>query len=166
MFKAQVFRLWALVLIAMVDDSQDRYGYRHRNDQDHDVGDSKVGDIGDSKGTIHDRARRNNNIVVDGEVRSTESYKRTFAEVESQNTDSGSQSSSESKQSTSKISQSEADGQVVTLTIDSNGGTFDTIAHYKNHQVHLKGGRPGETVRVRLESAPGYMIGRRIEIQD
>lgn len=49
-------------------DDVDRYGYTHRPDESHDVGDAKPGDVGDSDGTFHDRARRNDHIIIGGEV--------------------------------------------------------------------------------------------------
>jgi len=52
----------------MSRDNKDRYGYRHRVDEFHDVGDSKPGEVGDSDGTFHDRARKSNHVIVDGEV--------------------------------------------------------------------------------------------------
>lgn len=144
-------------------DNKDRYGYRHRKDPEYDMGESKPGDVGDSQGTFHDRARKNSNVVVDGEVRSEESYKRS--KVEASSSKSGSRSGS-SRSSTDTVSQSEADGKVVELTIDSVGGTRDTMAKYKNHQVHIEGGSPGETIRVRLESGPGYLIGRKVGVRE
>lgn len=143
-------------------DNKDRYGYRHREESEYDVGESKPGDVGDSQGTFHDRARKNSNVVVDGEVRSEESYQRS--EVEAGSDQSGTQSRS-SNSSIDTISQSEADGRVVELTVDSVGGTQDTMAEYKNHQVHIEGGSSGETVRVRLESGPGYLIGRKVSVR-
>lgn len=35
--------------------NQDRYGYTHRSDSSHSIGDSMPGTIGDSEGTLHDR---------------------------------------------------------------------------------------------------------------
>lgn len=144
-------------------DSRDRYGYRHRSDSAHDIGDSKPGDVGDSKGTFHDRARENNNVIVDGEVRSIESHRRSSSESASESNDS---TNTVSRSSADSISQSEADGRVVELTVESDGGTLETLGQYKNHQVHIDDGTPGETIRVRLESGPGYLIGRRISARE
>ena len=141
----------------MGNGNRDRYGYKHREDQFHDVGDSKPGDVGDSKGTFHDRARKNQNVNVGGKVRSMESHQRSSGEVNRQSPGQNRESSGDS------IPQSEADGKVVTVVVDSYGGTRDTIATYKNHQIHINGGKPGEKIRVRLECGQGYMIGNRIQ---
>lgn len=147
----------------MTQEDRDRYGYRHRKDSDYGLGESKPGDIGDSKGTFHDRARRNDDVIVDGEVQSVESHQRSSVEAETKRSDS---SSSTSHSNTGTISQKEADGKVVTLTVDSSGGTRDTMAEYKNHQVHIEGGTPGETIRVRLERGQGFLIGRRVSTRE
>ena len=144
-------------------DNRDRYGYRHRKDSDYEMGESKPGDVGDSKGTFHDRARQNDNVIVDGSVRSMESHQRSS--VEAEKTQSSSTRNS-SETTTGTISQDEADGKVVTLTIESSGGTRDTMAEYENHQVHIEGGTPGESIRVRLEKGPGYLIGRRVTTRE
>lgn len=65
-----------------------------------------------------------------------------------------------------RISQKKADGMVVELTIDSEGGTRDTLAKYKNHHVHIEGGTPGETYQVRLEAGNGFLIGHTISPYD
>jgi hypothetical protein len=126
------------------------------------MGESKPGDVGDSDGTFHDRARNNSNVIVDGEVRSKESHKQSSVEANSK-----SESSHTSHTDTDdSISQSKADGKVVQVTVEKHGGTRDTMAHYKNHQVHIEGGTPGETMRVRLEQGTGYLIGRRVKVKD
>lgn len=140
-------------------DNKDRYGYRHRSDSSHHIGESKPGDVGDSEGTFHDRAQKNSDVIVNGRVRSEESHKRSSVEASEQQSSSGGQSQSVKTES---ISQSEAEGKVVEVEIESRGGTLDTIAQYKNHQVHVEGGTPGETMRVRLESGAGYMVGKRV----
>lgn len=139
--------------------NKDRYGNRHRSNSDHQIGESMPGDVGDSDGTFHDRAQKNSDIIVNGKVRSEESHKRSSVEPSKQQSSSENQSRSGSNKS---ISQSEAEGKVVEVEIESRGGTLDTIAHYKNHQIHVEGGKPGETMRVRLESGSGYMIGTRV----
>lgn len=144
-------------------DNRDRYGYRHRQDSDYEMGESKPGDVGDSKGTFHDRARKNSNVIVDGKARTMESHQRSSVEATNQSTSSLSNSA---HNPTDTISQDEADGEVVTLTVKSDGGTLDTMAEYKNHQVHVEGGTPGEKIRVRLEKGPGYLIGRRISTRE
>lgn len=64
----------------MSRDNRDRYGYRHRRDDSFEMGESKPGDVGDSKGTVHDRAGRDENVIVEGDVQSYESHKRTVKE--------------------------------------------------------------------------------------
>lgn len=149
----------------MSRNNKDRYGYRHRDDPAHDVGGASPGDVGDSEGTFHDRARQNENVIVDGQVRSIESHQRSSVEANSETT-SANKSSSSGSSATEGLSQSEAEGKVVEVTIDSRGGTKDTIARYQNHQVHIEGGTPGETLRVRLESGQGYLIGQRIRTRE
>lgn len=148
----------------MSRDNRDRYGYRHRQDPEHGVGDSMPGDVGDSKGTFHDRARQDSNIIVDGEVQSIESHKRSTVEAnkESQSRSSGSSDTYSQNNSGDRLSQEEAVGKVVTLTVDSHGGTKKTLGHFRNHQVHIEGGTPGEEIRVRLEAGSGYLVGRRV----
>lgn len=139
-------------------DNKDRYGYRHRQDQSHDMGDAKPGDIGDSKGTFHDRARQDQNVIVDEKVQSIESHQRSTAEV-----DNKSQQQNRSSTSGERISQNEAVGTTVTVQVEDHGGTLDTIAQYKNHQVHLKGGTPGEKRRIKLKKGEGYLIGEPVK---
>lgn len=146
----------------MARDNRDRYGYRHREDSEYEVGESMPGDVGDSKGTFHDRARKNSNVIINGKARSLESHKRSTAEATSESVT----QSKERTRSSESISQEEADGKVVTLTVDSEGGTQDTMANYKNHQVHIEGGIPGETIRVRLEKAAGFLIGRQVRVNE
>jgi len=45
-------------------DSRDRHGKRHREDEEYEVGESAPGDVGDSEGTIHDRASADNRVVT------------------------------------------------------------------------------------------------------
>lgn len=133
----------------------------------HDIGDSKPGDTGESKGSFHERARQETYVLIDGKVVSTEEYKRTSTgELEQRSNQSLSQGSTTPYNPDGKVSQSEAEGKIVQLTPDSKGGTRDTLAHFKNHQVHIEGGTPGETINVRLESGPGFLIGRRIELRE
>jgi len=146
----------------MVYGSRDRYGNRHRSDSDYSIGESKPGDTGDSNGTFHDRARNNSNVIIDGEVRSEESHQQSSVETSSKST-----SNHNSNTNTDKsISQSEAAGVVVQLTVEKQGGTRNTMAHYKNHQVHIEGGEPGETIRVKLEQGAGYLIGRPVQVKE
>jgi hypothetical protein len=147
---------------------EDRYGYQHRDDPAHDVGDSKPGDVGDSKGTFHDRARKDSTVIVDGETQSLESYQRSSVEAEQSKKKSETEkvSTHESTSSGGSISQDEAAGNVVTLTASSTGGTLDSLGKYKNHQVHIEGATAGETIRVRLEKGQGFLIGRRIKVNE
>jgi hypothetical protein len=144
---------------------RDRYGYRHRDDTSHNVGESMPGDVGDSDGTFHDRAREDSNVIVDGEVRSIESHKRSSVEARtnSSNSSGEGQTRPASSNPTDQISQEEAAGKVVSIKVESDGGTEQTMGQFKNHQVHIVGGTIGEEIRVRLEAGAGYLIGRRID---
>jgi predicted RNA-binding protein with TRAM domain len=131
------------------------------------------GTSGDSEGTFDERAQKDSNVIVDGEVRSMESHERSSMEASSQSisenatSDSGGNTNQESTGYTGEtISQNEADGKVVELMIESHGGTEDTLAQYKNHQVHVDGGTPGETIKVRLQAAAGYLRGERISVRE
>lgn len=146
----------------MARDNRDRYGYRHRRDPAYKVGESMPGDVGDSSESFQNRAQRNENVIVEGSVRSMESYQRSS--VEAQKSESRSVNNSQSSNET--ISQTEAAGKVVTVSINSIGGTRDTIAEYKNHQVHVEGGKPGETIRVRLKKGPGFLVGTRVSVRE
>lgn len=145
---------------------EDRYGYHHRDDQAHDIGDSKPGDVGDSKGTFHDRARQDSKVIVDGEVQSIETHQRSSKEPNQNKQKSKKKSQKQSTDKSKSVSQDEVVGEVVTLTIDKDGGTLETMAEYKNHQVHIDGGSPGESIRVRLEKGQGYLIGRRVKVKE
>lgn len=142
-------------------DNKDRYGYRHRQDQAHDVGDAKPGDVGDSQGTFHDRARQNQNVIVGDKVQPLESHRRSSTEVDNQ-----SQQHGQSSTSGERIAQDEAAGTTVTVRIEDYGGTLDTIAQYKNHQVHVEGGKPGEKRRIKLKKGNGYLIGEPVKVRE
>jgi predicted RNA-binding protein with TRAM domain len=105
---------------------------------------------------------------VDGEARSIDSYQRSSVEAKEEETHSKKSESKSSNSNSTKdpISQENADGKVVTVTVDSSGGTLDGLAKYKNHQVHIEGAAAGETVRVRLEKGQGYLIGRKIKVKE
>lgn len=156
------------VLAHMVRDNRDRYGYRHRRDSDYSVGESMPGDVGDSTGTFHDRALQDANVIVDGEVRSMESYRRPSAESGEKKSRTKKQKSNTSNKmhSAGSISQADAVGKVVEVKIKSRGGTQDTIAQYKNHQVHVEGGSPGETVRIKLEKGKGFLVGEQVRVSE
>ena len=142
-------------------DNKDRYGYRHRKDQAHDVGDAKPGEVGDSQGTFHDRARQDQNVIVGDKVQSIESHRRSTTEVDNKN-----QQQKQSSTSGERISQDEAVGTTVTVQIEDYGGTLDTIAQYKNHQVHVEGGTPGEKRRINLKKGDGYLIGEPVKLRE
>ena len=142
-------------------DNKDRYGYRHRKDQAHDVGDAKPGEVGDSQGTFHDRARQDQNVIVGDKVQSIESHRRSTTEVDNKN-----QQQKQSSTSGERISQDEAVGTTVTVQIEDYGGTLDTIAQYKNHQVHVEGGTPGEKRRIKLKKGNGYLIGESVKVRE
>lgn len=145
---------------------EDRYGYDHRDDQAHDIGDSMPGDVGDSKGTFHDRARQDSKVVVDGKVQSIETHQRSSKEANQNKTKSGGSEGRDQSASNKSVSQDELVGKVVNLTIDKDGGTLETMARYKNHQVHIEGGTPGESIRVRLKKGQGFLIGERINLKE
>jgi len=154
-------------------DNKDRYDYRHRSDDAYQMGESKPGDVGDSKGTFHDRAMTDSNVIVDGKVQSQESYQRSVKETSSskQSTKSSkpkkeNRSSGKNKYQGPKVSQDEIAGKTVEIEIESDGGTLDTMAQYKNHQIHIEGGVPGETRRVKLEKGKGYLIGRPVRLKE
>lgn len=142
-------------------DNKDRYGYRHRKDQAHDVGDAKPGEVGDSQGTFHDRARQDQNVIVGDKVQSIESHRRSTTEVDNKN-----QQQKQPSTSGDRISQDEAVGTTVTVQIEDYGGTLDTIAQYKNHQVHVEGGTPGEKRRINLKKGDGYLIGEPVKLRE
>jgi len=133
----------------MARNNRDRYGNRHRQDPAHDVGDSAPGTVGDSQGTFHDRARKNNNVIVDGKVQSLESQNSNAANESSKN----SHSSSTSSQHT---------GQEVTVTVDRISSSGNAIAEHNGKHVHVNGGSPGETYTVELVDEGAYYTGKQI----
>jgi predicted RNA-binding protein with TRAM domain len=144
-------------------DNRDRYGYRHRQDDHYEVGESKPGDFGDSKGTFHDRASSDNRVIVDGEVRSYEDHKRKT----SQHTSKGekrhesSKDDSKSKKDSWQSSQlSELDGATVEVTVDRISSSGNAIAEHRGFHVHVEDGVPGKTYEVKLTSCSGYFTGK------
>jgi hypothetical protein len=143
---------------------RDKYGYEHRDDSEHDIGDSKPGDVGDSEGTIHDRARKNKNVIKDGKVQALGST-QSVSEVDEKEDKRGvkyqgsgqDQSGSKPKQETKALD--DVVGKTVELEIDRQGGTEETLARYYNHQVHVQGGEPGEKKRIKLKEGNGFLIG-------
>lgn len=141
----------------MARDNKDRYGYTHRTDEAHDIGDAKPGDVGDSKGTFFDRASQDNNVIVDGKTTSYENHKRA---QESQNQNGGSKKSSGSDSNHTHPSFSE--GQRLTVKIDRISNSGNAIAEYDGSHIHVKDGRRGETVEVEIVDVKGsYAIGEK-----
>lgn len=147
----------------MAEDNQDRYGYRHRQEEAYDLGESMPGDVGDSQGTFYDRATQDNNVIVNGKATAYESHKRSTTETV--NTRSSSSKAAQ-KSSGKSISQSDAIDSVVTITPETSGGVLDTLGSYHNHHVHIEGGTPGQAIKVRLEKGEGYLIGRPITVRE
>jgi predicted RNA-binding protein with TRAM domain len=139
--------------------NEDRYGYRHRQDPAHDVGDSAPGTVGDSEGTFHDRARKGTNVIIDGEVTTQEEYERSS---EQQNSDQPSKQT-ESSTSSQSNSLSELDGNKVTVTVDRISGSGNAIAEYNGYHVHVEDGSPGEEYRVQLQAESTYLTGQQLE---
>jgi hypothetical protein len=125
------------------------------------------GEVGDSEGTFHDRARQDSKVIVDGEVRSIEPHERSSVEPNRAN-GSNSNGGNEVRSGgsfTDQISQEKAVGKTVTIEVESKGGTKKTMGQFKNHQVHIEGGTPGEKIRVQLEAGAGYLIGREVSTE-
>jgi len=136
----------------MARGNKDRYGYRHRQDSAHDIGDSAPGTYGDSQGTFHDRASQDSNVIVDGKVQSAEKAKSASSK-QSNNTKSTKSSSKSGKDSNKKVS--------VTVTRISSSG--NAIAEYNGKHVHVDGGEVGETYTVKLSQKSGYYRGKQVE---
>ena len=81
----------------MGQDNRDRYGYRHRRDEQYESGESMPGNVGDSQGTFYDRASSDNNIIVDGKATNFEDYERSQRNIGTSQSDKGPQKSDESK---------------------------------------------------------------------
>jgi len=141
--------------------NKDRYGYRHRQDSAHDVGDSAPGTVGDSEGTFHDRARKGTNVIVDGEVTTQEEHMRSSQQSESKSKAKQNKTSNSSE----SASMSELDGTEVTVTVDRISGSGNAIAEYKGQHIHVENGNTGEEYRVRLQAKSSYFIGEQIKVQ-
>lgn len=140
--------------------NEDRYGYGHRQDAAHDIGDSAPGTVGDSEGTFHDRAHQDSNIIVDGKVTTQENHKRKSQKSKSESKKKKkSQSIDSESASTSKL-----DGKEVTVTVDRISGGGNAIANYKGQHVHVQDGEEGEEYRVRLKAKAGYLEGERVKV--
>lgn len=146
----------------MSRDNKDRYGYRHRSDREHDLGEAKPGDVGDSDGTFHDRAARDDNVIVDGEAKSYEKHKRS-RQSQDQSGD-GTDDSTTSQQSTQQTAEptgqyAELDEEVVKVSVDRVSNSGNPIGTYRGMHVHIPGGDPGDTYEVELHAKSGYFVG-------
>lgn len=144
-------------------DNKDRYGYRHRSDDDHDVGDPAPGRVGDSDGTFHDRARKNEHVIKGDQVQHNSGTAYAGSAKHGKNDRVGSGSSDGESNS---ISQKEAVDRTVTVTPHAYGGTETTLVKWKNHQIHIKGGTPGEEMTVKLEPGEGFLIGKPVQVKN
>jgi predicted RNA-binding protein with TRAM domain len=138
--------------------NEDRYGYGHRQDPAHDIGDSAPGTVGDSEGTFHDRAHKDSNVIVDGKVTTQEDHERKSQKSGSKSKKNRTSSSSES------ASISELSGNEVTVTVDRISGSGNAIANYKGRHVHVQDGEVGEEYRVELKAKASYLIGERVKV--
>lgn len=143
----------------MSRDNKDRYGNRHRDDDAYSIGESAPGTVGDSDGTFHDRARQDENVIVDGQAKNYESHKRS-TNTSSDTTDEHTQSQQDQAQ------KSDLDGNIVEVTVDRISGSGNAIAHYHGQTIHVEDGTPGETYRVELERQPGYFLGTQIRVSE
>ena len=142
----------------MSRDNKDRYSNRHRDDDAYNIGESAPGTVGDSDGTFHDRARQDENIIVDGKAKSYESHKRS--------TNTSSDTTADQTQSQQNQAQkSDLDGKTVEVTVDRISGSGN-IAHYQGQMVHVEDGTPGETYRVELKRKSGYFLGTQIRVSE
>jgi len=138
-------------------DNKDRYGYRHRQDDAYGLGESAPGDVGDSNGTFHDRARQNNDVIVDGKARNYESHKRS-TNTSGTTTEDGTQQDYTPK--------TDLKGKVIEVTVDRISGSGNAIANYQGQTVHVEDGTPGETYRVKITPKGGYLLGKQVRIQE
>lgn len=147
----------------MSRDNKDRYGYRHRADRDHELGEAKPGDVGDSDGTFHDRATQDNNVIVDGEAKSYEKHRRSQrSQTGSDETSSGDATpSTESTQNTSEPTgqYAELDGEVVEVSVERVSNSGNPIGTHRGSHVHVPEGEPGNTYEVELDAQSGYFVG-------
>ncbi|WP_257301041.1 hypothetical protein [Haloarchaeobius sp. FL176] len=142
-------------------DNKDRYGYRHRKDSSYGLGESKPGDVGDSKGTIHDRATSDNNVIIDGKAQNYESHKRSQSKNTETKKSSNSKKSQNSKSRRSQKGQfAELDGKTVEVTVERVSGSGNPIATYRGVHVHVPHGNPGNKYEVELDAQSGYFVGK------
>lgn len=129
------------------------------------MGESKPGDVGDSKGTFHDRAGHDNNVIIDGEAQSYEDYKKNQQTNSSKSTSKtkSKQQNRDANRNQSNVASSgqyaELDGEVVEVEVDRISGSGNPIATYRGIHVHVPNGSPGETYNVKLTAQSGYFIG-------
>lgn len=140
-------------------DNKDRYGNRHRDDTAYSIGESAPGTVGDSDGTFHDRARQDENIIVDGKAKNYQSHKR------STNT-SGNTTEEKTQTQQDHTQKSDLNGNVIEVTVDRISGRGNAIASYHGQTIHVEDGAPGKTYRVELERQPGYFLGTRIQVSE
>lgn len=150
----------------MTRDGRDRYNKRHRRDSGYGVGESMPGEYGDSQGLDSDGAI-GGDVIIDGKVATYDSYQRSSAsERNSASQQRSTSAGGANKTSTDSVTQSEAAGRTVEIRLDSTGGTLECLGTYRNHQVHVDRGVPGEVVKVRLSTGPGYMVGERVRMRE
>jgi hypothetical protein len=58
----------------MTWDNEDRYGKMRRDEEEYELGEASPGDVGDSEGSFHDRARKNNTVIADGKAQHIDDY--------------------------------------------------------------------------------------------
>lgn len=133
--------------------NKDRYGYRHRSDDSHQVGESAPGTTGDSEGTFHDRSRKDSRVIVDGEVQSIDAQKSSESTSNEQE-----QSQSRSQKSSGGLAEGET-----TVRVERISGSGNAIAVHDGTHVHVEGGEVGETYTVELEAKSGYYIGKPVQ---
>jgi predicted RNA-binding protein with TRAM domain len=128
------------------------------------MGESKPGDVGDSKGTFHDRATSDNNVIVDGKAQSYEDYKQdqTVESSTGSETDQGQNETGSEDQTTSRSTDqySELDGEVVEVTVERVSGSGNPIATHRGFHVHVPEGEPGKSYEVKLDAESGYFVGK------
>ena len=134
----------------MSGDNKDRYGYRHRRDSSYGMGESMPGDTGESRGTFYDRASSDNNIIVDGRVEKYESHVQNRTSKER----------SKSQKSGVKGKDSELAGKTLQLKVERISGSGNPIATYHGKDIHIPGGKIGESYKAELTAKSGYYTAK------
>jgi predicted RNA-binding protein with TRAM domain len=126
------------------------------------MGESMPGDVGDSQGTFHDRASADNNVIVDGEAQSYESYKQNQTSESTSKKRDKSKTREEQQHDTSGPSGQYADlnGEVVEVEVERISGSGNPLATYRGIHVHVPDGEPGESYEVELNAKSGYFVGK------